>query len=97
MNEMKIIERLAVTPANVHGSQTDLIIPGIVHYRDKGYFGSHCRGMNGKMDRTVRGYPLPVKSIRWNLRISKIRSAVEHPCAFIKNMFHFLHDMVRTV
>ena len=43
VNEMKIIEKLAVTPANVHDSQIDLSIPGIVCYRDKGYFGSHCR------------------------------------------------------
>ena len=99
VNEMKIIEKLAVTPANVHGSQIDLIIPIIVCYRDKAYFGSHFRGMNRKMDRTVSGHPPPVKSIGRNLRISKIRSrsAVEHPSAFIKNMYHFFHVMVRTV
>jgi IS5 family transposase len=39
VNEMKIIEKLAVTSANVHGSQIALIILGIVCYRDKGYFG----------------------------------------------------------
>ena len=97
VNEMKIIERLAVTPANVHDPQIDLGIPGIVCYRDKGYFGSHCRGINGTMNRAVRGHPLPVKSIRRNPRISKIRSAVEHPYAFFKNMFHFFHVMVTTV
>ena len=36
VNEMKIIEKLAVTPANVHDSQRELSIPGIVCYRDKG-------------------------------------------------------------
>ena len=97
VNEMKIIEKLAVTPANVHDSQIDLSIPGIICYRDKGYFGSECKGINGTMDRAVRGHPLPVKSIRRNLRISRIRSIVEHPYAFFKGMFHFFHVMVTTV
>ena len=65
--------------------------------RDKGYFGSECKGISGNMDRSVRGHPLPVKSIRRNIRISKIRSAVEHPYAFLKGMFHFGHVMVTTV
>ncbi|MCL4314232.1 MAG: transposase [Candidatus Thermoplasmatota archaeon] len=97
VNEMKIIEKLAVTPANVHDSQIDLSIPGIICYRDRGYFGSECRGINGTMDRAVRGHPLPVKSIGRNLRISRIRSMVEHPYAFFKGMFHFFHVMVTTV
>ncbi len=45
----------------------------------------------------MRGHPLPVKSIRRNLRISRIRSAVDHPCAFFKGMFYFFHVMVTTV
>ena len=97
VNEIKIIEKLSVTPANVHDSQIDLSLPGIICYRDKGYFGSECRGINGTMDRSVRGHPLPVKSIRRNIRISKIRSAVEHPYAFFKGMFRFGHVMVTTV
>ena len=97
VNEMKIIEKLAVTPANIHDSKIDLSIPGIICYRDKGYFGSECKGINGTMDRAVRGHPLPVKSIRRNLRISRIRSAVEHPFAFMKSVFHFFHVMVTTV
>ena len=97
VNEIKIIEKLSVTTANVHDSQIDLSIPGIICYGDKGYFGSDCKGINGTMDRAVRGHPLPVKSIRRNLRISRIRSAVEHPYAFFKSMFHFAHVMVTTV
>ena len=96
VNELKIIEKLAVTPANIHDSQIDLSIPGIICYRDKGYFGSECKGINGTMDRAVRGYPIPVKSIRRNLRIARIRSMVEHPYAFFKRMFHFDHVMVTT-
>ncbi|MDS0257005.1 IS5 family transposase [Thermoplasmatales archaeon AK] len=93
----KNIEKLSVTPANVHDSMIDLSIPGIVCYRDKGYFGSECKGINGTMNRAVRGHPLPVKSIRRNLRISRVRSIVEHPYAFFKGMFHFFHVMVTTV
>ena len=37
VDEIKIIEKLSVTPANVHDSQIDLSIPGIICYRDKGY------------------------------------------------------------
>lgn len=96
MNEIKIIDKLAVTPANIHDSQIDLSIPGIICYRDKGYFGSECKGINGTMDRAVRGHPLPVKSVRRNLRIARIRSMVEHPYAFLKRMFHFDHVMVTT-
>ena len=80
VNEIKIIEKLSVTPANVHDSQIDLSIPGI----------------NGTMDRSVRGHALPLKSIRRNIRISRIRSTVEHPYAFFKRMFHFGHVMVTT-
>ena len=97
VNEIKIVEKLAVTPANIHDSKIDLSIPGIICYRDKGYFGSECKGINGTMDRAVRGHSLPVKSIRRNVRISRISSAVEHPFAFMKRMFHFFHVMVTTV
>ena len=97
VNEIKIIEKLSVTPDNVHDSKIDLSIPGIVCYRDKGYSGSDCKGINGIMDRSVRGHKLPIKSIRRNLRISCTRSIVEHPYAFFKGMFHFVHVMVTTV
>ena len=97
MDEIKIIEKLSETPANVHDSQIDLSIPGIICYRDKGYFGSECKGINGTMDRAVRGHNLPMKSIHRNLRISRIRSLVEHPYAFMKRMFGFAHTMVTTV
>ncbi len=97
VNEIKIIEKLSVTSANVHDSQIDLSIPGIICYRDMRYFGSDCKGINGTMDRAVRGHSLPMKSIHRNLRISRIRSMVEHPYAFFKGMFHFGHVMVTTV
>ena len=96
-NEIKIIEKLSVTPANVHDYMIDLSIPGIVCCRDKGYFGSECRGINGTMYCSFRGHKLPMRGIRRNLRISRIRSIVEHPYAFKKRMFGFSHTMVTTV
>ncbi|CAC11523.1 hypothetical protein [Thermoplasma acidophilum] len=89
---MKIIEKLAVTPANIHDAKIDLSIPGIICYRDKGYFGSDCKRINGTMDRAVRNHKLPMKSIHRNLRISRIRSLVEHPYAFMKRMFGFARN-----
>ena len=97
MNEIKIIEKLSLTPANVHDSKIDLSIPGIICYRYKGYFGSECKGINGTMYRAARGHTLLIKSIRRNLRISQIRSMVEHPYAFFKRVFHFDRVMVTTV
>ena len=35
VNEIKIIEKLSLTPASVHDSKIDLSIPGIICYRDK--------------------------------------------------------------
>ncbi|MCL4480684.1 MAG: hypothetical protein M1113_04285 [Candidatus Thermoplasmatota archaeon] len=49
------------------------------------------------MDRSVTGSSLPVKSIRRNIRISRIRSLVEPHYAFFKRMFPFGHVMVTTV
>jgi IS5 family transposase len=49
------------------------------------------------MDRLIRGHSLHIKSIHRNLRISRIRSMVEHPYSFLKGMFHFFHMIVTTV
>lgn len=49
------------------------------------------------MDHAVRGHSLPVKSIRRNLSISRIRSMVGHPYASFKGMSHFFLVLVTTV
>ena len=54
-------------------------------------------GINSTMDQSVRRHKVPMKSIRRNLRISRIRSVMEHPYAFFKRMLHFGHAMVTTV
>ena len=65
--------------------------------KTKVIFGSESKGINATMDRSVRGHKLHKKSIRRNLRISRIRSLVEHPCAFTKRMSHYAYVMVTTV
>ncbi|MEM3845613.1 MAG: transposase [Candidatus Parvarchaeota archaeon] len=92
-----VILNYSVTTASDHDSQIDLSIPQIV-YRDKGYYGVETRGIDGTMDKKVKGEEkLPIASIRRNLRISKKRSIVERPYAVIKSVFHGGHVLVTTV
>ncbi|MEM3265477.1 MAG: transposase, partial [Thermoplasmata archaeon] len=93
-----VILNYSVTTASDHDSQTDLSIAGVVVYRDKGYYGVEPRGIDGTMDKKVKGEDkLPIASIRRNLRISKKRSIVERPYAVIKSVFHGGHVLVTTV
>ena len=64
VDEIKIIEKISVTSASVHDSQMDLSIPGIICYRDKGYYCSPCRGIDATMERSVRKHKLPIPSIK---------------------------------
>ncbi|MFH7836138.1 MAG: transposase [Candidatus Aenigmatarchaeota archaeon] len=87
----------SVTTASDHYSNTDLSILQIV-YRDKGYYGIEPRGIDGTMDKKVKGEDkLPIASIRRNLRISKKRWIVEKPYAMIKSVFQGGHMLVTTV
>ena len=92
-----VIANYAVTTASVHDSQIDLSIPGIVNYKDKGYFGVEGRGIDATMDRSLKGYRLPVESIRRNMRITRKRSSGERPYSVIKTIFHGGHVFVTTV
>jgi IS5 family transposase len=92
-----IIANYAVTTASVHDSQIDLSIPGVVNYKDKGYFGVAGRGIDATMDRSLKGYKLPVESIRRNKRITRKRSRGERPYSVIKTIFHGGHVFVTTV
>jgi IS5 family transposase len=92
-----VIRSYAVTTAKDHDTRIDLSKRGITVYRDKGYFGSDPKGINGTMDRAVRHHKLPVESVRRNLRISRKRSMVEYPYAVMKRVFHFTHVMVTMV
>ena len=83
--------------ASVHDSQIDLSIPGVMNYRDRGYFGVSGRGINATMDKSLKGYKLPVESIRRNMRITRKRSRGERPYSVMKTIFHDGHMFVTTV
>ena len=91
------VRSYAVTTAKDHDTRIDLSKRGITVNRDKGYFGSDPKGIDGTMDRSVRNHKLSVESIRRNRRISRKRSLVEYPYAVMKRMFHFSHVMVTLV
>lgn len=92
-----MIVNYSVTTAKEHASKIDLSIEGIPVYRDKGYYGVKPRGIDGTMEREVKGKKLTVKSIRRNLRISRKRSKGERPYSVIKRIFHGAHVLVTTV
>lgn len=79
--EYGLIRRLETTIAEIHDSQIDLIKPGEVVYRDRGYFGVPCKGHNATMKRAVRGHPLKIRDKLRNKRIVRKRSAGERPYA----------------
>ena len=83
--EHNIIANYTMTTASVHDSQNDLSIPGIVNYKDKGYFGVEGRVIDATMDKSLKGYKLPVESIRRNMRITRKRSRGERPYSVIKH------------
>ena len=96
-NPVPVIRSYAVTTAKAHDTRIDLSKRGITVYRDKGYFGSDPRGIDGTMDRAVRNHKLSIESVRRNLRISRKRSLVEYPYAVMKRVFHFSHVLVTMV
>ncbi len=95
--ENDMIANYAVTTASLHDSQIDLSIPGIVTYKDKGYFSVEGRGIDAAMDRALKGYKLPIESIRRNLRITRKRSRGERPYSVMKRTFRGNHTFVTTV
>ena len=92
-----VILSYAVTTAKDHDIKIDLSKRGIIVYRDKRYFGSDPKGIDGTMHRSPRDHKLSIESIRRNFRISRKRSLVEYPYAVMKRMFHFSHVMVTLI
>ena len=86
--DIPLIREFVVTTASLHDSQVDLSIPGIPCYRDKGYAGAQCRGINATMDKAARNHPLAVGKIRRNPRITRKRSPGERPYSVIKCVMH---------
>jgi IS5 family transposase len=91
-----LIRKLETTTAEIHDSQIDLIEPGEVVYRDRGYFGAACKGYNATMKRAVRNHPLGIRDKNRNKRITRKRSTGERPYAVIKNIFKSGHQLVTT-
>lgn len=61
VNKIRIVGSYAVTTAKDHDAAIDLSKTGITVYRDKGYFGNDQKGINGTLDRAMRGYKTTVR------------------------------------
>jgi IS5 family transposase len=96
-----LIRDLAVTPANLHDSDVDLVVDGDqAAYRDKGYFGKHLTATSvtdKTMKRAVRGRRLNGGEQRRNKAIGRIRAPGERPFSVIKRVFHGDRTMVKTL
>ena len=98
--DLPLMRRVVVTTASLHDANVDLGTPGVPCYRDKGYQGAPCRGINATMDRSPRNAPLAIDQIRRNRRITGKRSPGERPYSIIKRKFnggHVYVTMVRRV
>ena len=95
--ENDMIANYSVTTASLHDSQIDLSIPRIVNYKDKAYFGTEGRGIDAAMDKALKGFKLPIESIRRNIRITRKRSRGERPYSVMKRTFRGGHTFVTTV
>ena len=92
-----LIRALETTTASVHDSQVDLVEPGEVAYKDKGYYGVTSRGYDATMKKATRCHPLTIKDKLRNKRISRKRAPGERPFAVIRNVFKAGHTMVTTI
>jgi IS5 family transposase len=95
--DIPLIRQFVVTTASLHDANVDLSTPGIPCYRDKGYQGAPCRGINATMDRATRNVPLTVDQTRGNRRITAKRSPGERPYSIIKRKFNGGHVYVTRV
>ncbi len=98
--DIPLIRQFVVTTASLHDSQVDLSVPGMPCYRDRGYQGAPCRGIDATMDRASRSTPLTIDQMRRNRRITRKRSPGERPYSIIKGKFnggHVYVTMVRRV
>ncbi|HQP71625.1 MAG TPA: hypothetical protein PLP90_03035 [Methanoculleus sp.] len=83
--DYQLIRRFETTTASLHDSRIDLSRKGGTIYRDKGYFGVKPQAsMDKTMYRATRGHPLSIKEYRRNKAISRTRSLVKRPFAWIK-------------
>jgi len=95
-----LVRALAVTPANVHDGDVDLVTEGDhAVYRDKGYFGKplQAHGVDDRtMGRSVRGRRLNGGQQKRNRAIGRIRSPGERPFSVVKRVFRGERTRVTT-
>lgn len=92
--ESKLIRKVTFTPANSHDStQTKELMSSdeASLFGDKAYFDSHhkklareCGWFYGVLDKAKRNQPLSSSQKKRNRKFSRVRSAVEHPFAWMK-------------
>ena len=75
----------------------NLLRPGEVVYRDKGYFEVKPRGHDAMIRRSVRGHPLGFRDRLRNKRIRLRRAPVERTFAVLKRVFDAGHVLVNAV
>lgn len=92
-----LIRRFVATTASLHDSQIDLSMPDVICYRDKGYAGARCNGLDGTMDKASRDHPLSIDRVRRNMRITRKRSPGERPYSIIKRIMNGGHTFVTMI
>lgn len=75
----------------------DLSEENEVVYRDRGYFGAEAKGFAATIKRAVRGYPLGIRDIIRNKRISSKRVLGKRVYAVTKNVVKAETVLVTTV
>jgi IS5 family transposase len=85
--EYGLVRAIEATSASVQDSRVDLLEPGEVVYRDKGYFGVLPRWFEATMRRSVRGHLLDKGDRLRNKRIGLRRRPVERTFAVVKRVF----------
>ena len=67
------------------------------YIKRQGIFSVEGRGIDAAMDKALKGYKLPIESIRSDLRITRKRSRGERPYSVLKRTFRGGHTYVTTV
>lgn len=100
----KLIRRRAFTPANVHDSQVKLFCGDEASmWGDKAYGNNQdkrdCRSKGvfyGVLDKATRRRSLSNKQKKRNGCLSRVRSAVEHPFAYMANKLGYEETVAKT-
>jgi IS5 family transposase len=95
--DIPLIREFVLITVLLHYSKADLSIPRIPCYKDKGYTGAYCKGINANMDKASREHHPTVEKIRRNLRITRKRSPGERPYSVMKGIMNWGYTFVTIV